>query len=136
MSTIRCVHTSTKTLLQELSKQCYSFDGRSWTAKYPLPGYLKVGGVITYKGVFNAYSSPHHNVLGDAYIPGGDMCQDAQGNGCTPSPSVEKLDTSQGVWQTLSSSLGRRATAFQGAMLDNVLGALWRTNGTVNERFL
>ena len=76
-----------------------------------------------------------HYATGRAYILGGYLCQGAQVENCTVTSSVEVLDMSQGAWQSFSVPLGRADGAFQFAVLDNELGALLRTNDTVNDRF-
>ena len=76
-----------------------------------------------------------HNAAGRAYILGGLLCQDAQGSNCATTSSVEVLDMSQGAWQSFPVPLGRATHLFQFAMLDDELGASWRTNGAVNDRF-
>ena len=48
---------STKNSLQDMSKQCYLFDGHLWTAKFALPAYRYSSGIATYRGVLNRYSS-------------------------------------------------------------------------------
>ena len=75
------------------------------------------------------------NAPGRAYIMGGRLCQDAQGNCGGNTASVDMLDMSLGAWQHFSVSLGAVADTLQTTLLDYALGALLATDCTVNYPF-
>ena len=47
--------SSTNSSLQDISKQCYLFDGRLWTARLPLLTYRLYPAMATYRGALNRY---------------------------------------------------------------------------------